>query len=150
MNESEDDLVKENYGLAVSISKRFYKKNSVYSFEDLVQISLLAMIKAHRQYNSGKSVFSTFATYCMRNDLIKFVNKNKSHLSIDLVDTSFNDKVSIDEITPSNLTVEEAGIFYYKGCGYRDVEIRRILDFTPTRMKTVTQSCYDKIVRANA
>lgn len=150
MIQSEDDLVKENYGLAVSIAKKFYRKNSLYSFEDLIQIGLMAMVKAHRQYNSDKSVFSTFATYCMRNDLIKFVKKNRTDLNIDLIETTFENKDTIDEITPKNLTVEEAGVFYYKGCGYKDVEIRRILDLSPNRMKNITQSCFDKIVRANA
>jgi RNA polymerase sigma factor (sigma-70 family) len=150
MIQSEEDLVKENYGLAISIAKKFYKKNSLYAFEDLVQISLMAMIKAHRQYNSDKSVFSTFATYCMRNDLIKFVKKNRTDLNVDLVNSAVEDKVSVDEITPTNLTTEEAGVFYYKRCGYRDVEIRRILELTPTDLKNITKSCFDKIVRANA
>jgi RNA polymerase sigma factor (sigma-70 family) len=150
MIQSEEDLVQENYGLAISISKRFYNPNSVYSFEDLIQISLMAMIKAHRQYNSDKSVFSTFATHCIRNDLMKFINKNKTDLNTDLVETTFENKSDIDEITPKNLSAEEAGVFYYKKYGYKDVEIRNILDISPSRMKTITQSCFDKIVKANA
>lgn len=150
MIQSEEDLVKENYGLAISIAKKFYKKNSLYAFEDLVQISLMAMIKAHRQYNSDKSVFSTFATYCMRNDLIKFVKKNRTDLNVDLVNSAIEDEASMDEIVPTNLNNNEAGVLFYKRAGYKDVEIRRILDLTPTQLKNVTKSCFDKIVRANA
>lgn len=150
MIQSEADLIEENYGLAVSISNKFYKANSLYSFEDLIQVSLLAMIKAHRQYNEDKAVFSTFATYCMRNDLIKFVNKNKSTINIDSIDIPFEKETTIDDISPKNLTNEEAEVLRYKKDGYKDVEIRRKLKISPARMKAITQSCFDKIVRANA
>jgi len=150
MIKSEEDLIKENYGLAISLAKKFYKKNSLYSFEDLVQIGLIAMVKAHRQYNSDKSVFSTFATYCIRNDLIKFVKRNRNDLNVDLVNSPIEEKFDLDKITPANLTVLEAGVFYYKKSGYKDVEIRRILDLTPNDFKNITKSCFKKIVRANA
>ena len=74
MKKTEDQVIEENYGLAMSLARKFYRKTPSFSFEDLLQVSLMSMLKAHRKYNSDRSVFSTFATYCMRNDLIKFVN----------------------------------------------------------------------------
>ena len=150
MIQSETELIKENYGLAVSMVNKFYKTNSLYSFEDLLQISLLAMIKAHRQYNSDKALFSTFASYCMRNDLIKFVNKNTPTINMDIVDRPFEVDKEIDDMIPKNLTQEECYVLEYKRDGFKDVEIRRKLGISPSRMKAITKSCFDKIVRANA
>ena len=35
MKNTEDDFIKENYGLAVSLARRFYSRNHNYDFEDM-------------------------------------------------------------------------------------------------------------------
>jgi RNA polymerase sigma factor for flagellar operon FliA len=146
---NEDQVIKENYGLAVSLSLAFHKPGSGYEVDDLIQTALISMLKAHRKFNSDKSVFSTFATHCIKNDLIKFLKKNKP-LKLELFEKEHSKPIDIDDVLPDNLNTLELGIFYYKKCGYKDKEIRDILDLTINEYKKYTRSCHKKILIANA
>ena len=104
MKNTENDFIQDNYGLAVSLARKFYSHSHKYDFEDIVQVALMSMLKAHRKHDPKRSVFSTFATFCMRNDLIKFVkkhNKNKDIPAGELFSgiTTY-DKSDIEEILP--------------------------------------------------
>jgi RNA polymerase sigma factor (sigma-70 family) len=150
MKTTEDQVIEENYGLAMSLASKFYRKTPSFSFEDLLQVSLMSMLKAHRKYNSDRSVFSTFATYCMRNDLIKFVNKNKDLKGlIQKKPEDIQIKEDIDEVLPEGLAIKEQAIFFYKKCNYKDFEIRDILNLEKNEYKQIVKSCYQKISEAN-
>ena len=134
MLNKEEDVIEENKGMAIDLVNRFYNKSPMYDFEDLLQVALMSMVKAHRAYETDKSLFSTFATVCMRNDLIKFINKNKKpkNKEIPLSDPMKNHLLSeteddSDEYVPDSLTPQEMAIFYYKKRGYKDIEVRDIL-----------------------
>ena len=128
----------------------------MYDFNDLLQVALMSMVKAHRAYETDKSLFSTFATVCMRNDLIKFINKNRSLKSREtpLYDSVseklwFNNEESSEELVPDNLTDKESGVFYYKKRNYKDKEIREILDLNRLDYRKVVNSLFKKIVDSN-
>ena len=149
MKNTENDFIQDNYGLAVSLARKFYSHSHKYDFEDIVQVALMSMLKAHRKHDPKRSVFSTFATFCMRNDLIKFVkkhNKNKDIPAGELFSgiTTY-DKSDIEEILPDDLDVQEQAIFYYKRSNYKDMEIRDILDMSKPEYKAKVRSFYNKL-----
>lgn len=156
MEKKEEEIIEENKGMVIDLVSRFYKKSPMYEFEDLLQVALIAMVKAHRAYETDKSLFSTFATVCMRNDLIKFINKNKKTkdrevtLSSPMENKLFSKtEEDCDEYIPDNLTPEEMAIFYYKKRGYKDAEIRDILDTSRKDYKEIVKSCFKKVVESN-
>ena len=149
---SEDTFIKQNYGLASQIVRKFYFKNSSYEYEDMMQVALMAMLRAYRRHDPQKSKFSTFATFCIRNDLIKLIkkhNKNKTVLSGDMTQSSYQETDDIFELIPNNLTNNEFAIFYYKTMNYKDKEIRDILDLSIENYKIESQSLIEKINISN-
>jgi len=157
MLNKEEDVIEENKGMAIDLVNRFYNKSPMYDFEDLLQVALMSMVKAHRAYETDKSLFSTFATVCMRNDLIKFINKNKKpkNKEIPLSDPMKNHLLSeteddSDEYVPDSLTPQEMAIFYYKKRGYKDIEVRDILGVSRKEYKQIVTSCFKKVIDSNA
>jgi len=157
MLNKEEDVIEENKGMAIDLVNRFYNKSPMYDFEDLLQVALMSMVKAHRAYETDKSLFSTFATVCMRNDLIKFINKNKTpkNKEIPLSDPMKNHLLSeteddSDEYVPDSLTPQEMAIFYYKKRGYKDIEVRDILGVSRKEYKQIVTSCFKKVIDSNA
>ena len=157
MLKKEEDVIEENKGMAIDLVNRFYNKSPMYDFEDLLQVALMSMVKAHRAYETDKSLFSTFATVCMRNDLIKFINKNKKpkNKEIPLSDPMKNHLLSeteddSDEYVPDSLTPQEMAIFYYKKRGYKDIEVRDILGVSRKEYKQIVTSCFKKVIDSNA
>jgi RNA polymerase sigma factor (sigma-70 family) len=157
MLNKEEDVIEENKGMAIDLVNRFYNKSPMYDFEDLLQVALMSMVKAHRAYETDKSLFSTFATVCMRNDLIKFINKNKKpkNKEIPLSDPMKNHLLSeteddSDEYVPDSLTPQEMAIFYYKKRGYKDIEVRDILGVSRKEYKQIVISCFKKVIDSNA
>lgn len=157
MLNKEEDVIEENKGMAIDLVNRFYNKSPMYDFEDLLQVALMSMVKAHRAYETDKSLFSTFATVCMRNDLIKFINKNKKpkNKEIPLSDSMKNHLLSeteddSDEYVPDSLNPQEMAIFYYKKRGYKDIEVRDILGVSRKEYKQIVNSCFKKVIDSNA
>ena len=153
MKNTENDFIQDNYGLAVSLARKFYSHSHKYDFEDIMQVALMSMLKAHRKHDPERSVFSTFATFCMRNDLIKFVKKHSKNKDIPAGElfsgiTTY-DKSDIEEILPDDLDVQEQAIFYYKRSNYKDMEIRDILDMSKPEYKAKVRSFYNKLRVAN-
>jgi len=149
MKNTENDFIQDNYGLAVSVARKFYSHNYKYDFDDIMQVALMSMLKAHRKHDPERSVFSTFATFCMRNDLIKFLKKNNKNKDIPAGElfsgiTTY-DKSDIEEVLPDDLDVQEQAIFYYKRSNYKDMEIRDILDMSKPEYKTKVRSFYNKL-----
>ena len=149
---SENAFIKQNYGLASQIVRKFYFKNSSYEYEDMMQVALMAMLRAYRKYDPQRGKFSTFATFCIRNDLIKLIqkhNRNKTVLSGDMTQSSYHETDNIFEFIPNNLTNNEFAIFYYKKMNYKDKEIRDILDLSNEDYKIELQSLNEKINISN-
>ena len=71
--DSEEKMVIDNYGLVVSQAVKFIAQKQ--DLDDYIQIGLIGLLKAIRNYDSEKSKFSTFATVCIRNEILKFIKK---------------------------------------------------------------------------
>ncbi|HAE75102.1 MAG TPA: hypothetical protein DCG52_01785 [Alphaproteobacteria bacterium] len=74
-SELEEQLILKHYGLAVSQALRFIG-NDKQLLEDYIQVGLIGLLKAVRKYDKNRSKFSTFATTCIKNELINFVNRS--------------------------------------------------------------------------
>ena len=148
---TESQMIEENYGLAFAAAKRFCKSGAPYDFDDLLQVALMSMVRVHRKYIPEKGRFSTFATFCMRHDLIKFVTKQNKIKDRDtpLILESYEQPEEIDYFLPDNLTIQEQAIFYYKKNNYNNKEICEILDITRETFKELENSCYQKVKNAN-
>jgi len=153
MKITENEFITENYGLAISLARKFYSHGHNYDFEDIIQVALMSMLKAHRKHDPSRSVFSTFATFCIRNDLIKFIkkqNKNKDIPASDIFGAiTTYDASDIDEILPDDLDIQEQAIFYYKRSNYKDMEIRDILDLSKQEYKAKVKLFYKKLRAVN-
>jgi len=70
-------MIESNKKLIYSIAKSLYVQNKVFSVEDLVQVGFLAICKSANKYDPKRGKLSTFITHCAKNDMLKFIKKNK-------------------------------------------------------------------------
>ena len=153
MNKTENDILTENHGLAASLVRGFYRDHPLYDFDDLLQVALMSMLKAYRKFDPERGKFSTFATYCMRNDLIKFINKqNRLKQKERSLSSKHNKEYEVNYWNielPKDLSPKEHGIYYYKMQDKKDSEIRDILDLDKNEYKETMSSSFKKIAEAN-
>ena len=57
MKNTENDFINENYGLAISLARKFYSHGHNYDFEDIIQVALMSMIKAYRKIDKSSLLF---------------------------------------------------------------------------------------------
>lgn len=90
--------------------------SSKYSYDDLYQEGTIRLINAVNNYNPKLKIsFSTFAYVCIKNEILKYVNKNKiNNISLDeqiceyikLEDTIIDENANIEEIIIKNESLE--------------------------------------------
>jgi len=69
------DLISSNKRLICSIINKYTK---YYDFDDLYQVSVIGIIKAHQNYNENFNVkFTTYAYKYILSEIINFVNNSK-------------------------------------------------------------------------
>ena len=69
------DLISDNKRLICSIINKYTK---YYEFDDLYQVSVIGIIKAHQNYNENFNVkFTTYAYKYILSEIINFVNNSK-------------------------------------------------------------------------
>jgi RNA polymerase sigma factor (sigma-70 family) len=149
MDKPEEEIIDEHYGLAKSLAQGFYRKTSAFSFDDLLQVSLIGIIKAHRKHNPQKSKFSTFATHCVRHDLIKFIKKNPESITYPDPRAEYHTELQISDYFPESLTNTEKEIVILLNSKYKNHEIRRKLDIKKLAYDKAIKSCLRKIRVAN-
>lgn len=81
-----------NEGLIHHISKKF--ANTSVSYEDLVGIASLGMVKAYNAFDPGREIkFSTFASRCMTNEILVYLRKIKNEMkNVSLDSVLFSDE----------------------------------------------------------
>jgi len=73
LNNGEDvmeEIILGNYRLLISIAKKYVGDNDI---EDLIQEAVLVTMKAAREFDPRKGVFSTFLYACVRNQLVAII-----------------------------------------------------------------------------
>ena len=121
---SEDEIIKENYGLVVAEAMSFLSDPSE-SIDDFIQVGLIGLLYAVRNHDEKKSKFSKFARICIRNHIAKLTKKPKTeHLDTELLD---NNSMSFSEYIPDSLTDIQKLVLEMKRQGYTYFEISALL-----------------------
>lgn len=82
-------LIEDNMNLVYSLISKEYP-TYVYD-EDIVQCGMLGLCKAAEKWDESKSQFSTFAWYCIRNEIIKEFKERSKHNGVLSLDYEMND-----------------------------------------------------------
>ena len=127
LKELEERLVSENYGLVVSQALSFLSDNKI-SLEDYIQAGLIGLLKSIRKFETGKSRFSTFASVCIKNEMLNLKRKNKRDLVIfneDMVNSHHPEFISSSffEYLPDCLEEEDKFIIKLKLMNHTNSEI---------------------------
>ena len=68
-SEHENQKIKDNYGLVVSQALSFSRSYN-QDLEDYIQVGLIGLLKAIRKHDPERSKLSTYATVCIRNEIV--------------------------------------------------------------------------------
>lgn len=136
--------------------------------EDLRQIGLLGLCKAAMKWNESKGAFSTFACWCIRNEIrLEFRNRLKQVETVSLetkIENGVNgDKLSLEDVIDSGedsdmteftvesfintLTTEERVVYHLKARGYTHKEISEVSGYNPAEVKDILKSIRRKYLR---
>lgn len=87
-------LVEDNMGLVFSIANSFGNQGDS---EDLIQEGSVGLIKAAEKFNPKlNNKFSTYAFYCIRNEILKYLKKNNrkpTYISHEKLDRMIEGKI---------------------------------------------------------
>tara|TARA_R100001163_G_C5067830_1_gene207270 strand:+ start:3135 stop:3632 length:498 start_codon:yes stop_codon:yes gene_type:complete len=154
ITELEEHLVQENYGLVVSQALYFLSEG--HSLDDMIQAGLIGLLKAIRTYDEEKSKFSTYASVCVKNQILKLKTKNKkSHVVFDSSLLAKTEKVkyyikeSFFDYVPDGLTQEQTFIIKLKLENYTSKEICDFLGCTKSVLANKLDDIFDRIREAN-
>ena len=139
----ETQLVNEHYGLVVSQAIRLSSQQS--DLEDYMQVGFIGLLKAIRNYNPEKSQFSTFATVCIRNEIFRYMRKNKKkpiNLTIKK-DNWYTTKEQLWELVPDCLTEKEKLVRQMKSENYTHKEIAEKLSCPKGQIKHIVRKIID-------
>jgi len=151
--ELESQLVRDNYGLVVSQALSFLSDNKS-SLDDYIQAGLIGLLKAIRNYDKDKSKFSTFASVCVRNEMLNLKRKSKKDLVL------FNDDIlqgnhpevivsSFFEYIPDSIGEEERFIIKLKLMNHTNSEIAEHLSCSKSTVTNRFKKIIDSIKEAN-
>lgn len=100
--EEKERIAEENYSLVFYVVKMF--QNSGVSYDELVSIAMVGYAKALNAFDKDRNVkFSTYAINCIRNEILFFLRKEKSHMRNNV---SMGTILSMDK-NGNNLYLEE-------------------------------------------
>lgn len=104
-SQEQEDLVVNNWRLVYYIVKKMGLSNSDY--EDYVSIGTIGLIKAAKSFDSSKNIkFSTYASKCIKNELLMYFRKEKQYPKISLDEpistNNEGNNLSLADIIPSS------------------------------------------------
>lgn len=144
--EFEEQLVREHYGLVVSQALSFLSDNKI-ALDDYIQAGFIGLLKAIRNHDENKSKFSTFASICVRNEILNLKRKHKKDAVV------FNENLVLNhqpeeiinhfsDYLPDSLDEEQKFIVKLKLMNYNNAEIAQHLSCSKTtvsnRIKKIT------------
>lgn len=142
---TKQQIVEDNMNLVYSLIAKEYP--TYLNDEDIIQCGMLGLCKAADKWDEEKGTFSTFAWFCIRNEIrqeFRSRSKHQNILSLDYeVDseegkTTFGDFVMGDEdvnyIDTSDLTEREAQVLQLLNNGLSQVVIAKKLGITKQRV----------------
>lgn len=132
---NENELVKTHKGLVLSIALSF-QPNKISDYGDLIQAGYVGLLQASRNFKPDKEIkFSTFATRCITNSIIREFQKHKldenDAISVS-TQTRTDNRNFLWEYFPSSLTDEEIEILNLRMESYTYYEIGEKMGFSHT------------------
>ena len=155
MNSSEENkIIKDNAGLVFSQAYSF-STISYSDFDDYVQCGYIGLLKAARNYDPSRNTkFSTFATICIRREIIKErkrIFKRKSrYKDCGFVDAPYYEKDPLWEYNPDDLSDIEKNIILLRAKGHTFSEMGKALGFTKSWARELFNNAIKKIRISNA
>lgn len=70
---TKNEMIAENVGLVYGLAHKYYKTNTAYTFDDLVQVGMLAICEKIDRFDESRGGLSTFLTHCIRNEMFKYM-----------------------------------------------------------------------------
>lgn len=141
-----DKLVGDNMALLVSVAKKFKPRNHT-ELENYISAGSLGMVRAAYSFDPTRGAFSTHATYCINNEILKYIKYEKKHSHcIQIDDYAYEIPIDqIDMIIPSDLSIEETQIIIMKKEGKSNKDICIALDLTKAKLKIKIKKLLHKI-----
>jgi RNA polymerase sigma factor (sigma-70 family) len=133
-----------------SIAYNLYKKNSVYSLEDLIQIGSMSIIKTYKKFDPTRSnSMSTLIFISAKREMLQFMMKNGSskYASKKLKQIS-SKRDNFWEYLPS-LTNEELEIISMAAEGFSQKEIAKNLNTEPYTISKKMSKIQQRIKKTN-
>jgi RNA polymerase sigma factor (sigma-70 family) len=156
MNSQVEKMIEENKKLIYSIANSLYIQNKAFSIEDLIQVGFLAICKSANKYDPERGKTSTFITHCAKNDMLKFIRRNK--ISSDLI---YHESKSLsydetEEILKSDVsdyynlknTIEE-NIVTLKINGESNIAIGKRLNLNSNKVSSILLNIKERLARNN-
>ena len=89
-----NELIEDNMTLVYFVINTYFP--SWRGNEDLIQTGMVGLCKAADTYKEGESKFSTYATKCIRNEIITEFKRNSKNVPTVSLDTMVADEDDID------------------------------------------------------
>lgn len=154
MNMEVEKLIEDNQRLVISIANFLYRKNRVFSKEDLIQVGFLALCKNGHKYDPARGKVSTFITHCVKNDMIKFIKSNKIN-NMNLIDYNGFDcarkheSVILDVDDYVTVSEIEKSVVKMKQEGESNKNIASKLKVNPNRISKILSTIRKRVEKQN-
>lgn len=130
-------LVERNLRLVAHIAKK-YKDTTEESYDDLISIGTIGLIKAINTFNVERAKFSTYASRCIHNEILMCLrSRQKDSVLVSIEQPIGSDKEG-NEVTWENYLGTEPDVVYDQVEAFQDRErLQLAVAKLPTRERTV-------------
>lgn len=107
--ESIQKIVEHNIRLAINAAYQ-YGGNDIELVKELIAIANLGLVKAAHTYDSSKSAFSTYAGYCIRNEIFMYfrqIKRTELIVSFDECTTKDGSELRVEDLLAADFDLEE-------------------------------------------
>ncbi len=137
MNELQEKLVTDNLGLVRYIARAINATNVDY--EDVISEGTIGLIKASTTFDESKHVkFSTYATSCIRNEILIFLRKENKHSKLKSIEEMLYEDDDGNKLVLADL-LSDKGNYYEEKETIEVIEnaLNWMFNLRNSRMRTV-------------
>ena len=114
---TKQQLIEDNMGLVYSLIQREYP--TFRDDEDIIQCGMLGLCQAADKFDESKGFkFAGFAWFCIRNEIIRELNKRSKHKNVLSLDYEYTDKFG-ERFPFSDLIVGDEDVMYIDDCEHQ-------------------------------
>lgn len=130
-------LVERNLRLVAHIAKK-YKDTTEESYDDLISIGTIGLIKAINTFDVERAKFSTYASRCIHNEILMCLrSKQKDSVLVSIEQPIGSDKEG-NEVTWENYLGTDPEVVYDEVEAYQERErLRLAVEKLPSKERTV-------------